>query len=170
MWAPLALSIAWSSVPWISKNDAPFAFSSWKIKQSQTCSFHPTKTDEIIKINITKFINVTRLNLYLQLQKRLDRSEQCLAKNHLTVYLWTKLSTIRKHSSRMGTARFPSSRGQSAQPPDMQTPLEADPSGCRPPPGGRPPPRYMGYYEIRSTSGRYAYYWNAFLPLPLILL
>ena len=26
-----------------------------------------------------------------------------------------------------------------------------------------PPPRYMGYYGIRSTSGRYASYWNAFL-------
>ena len=28
-----------------------------------------------------------------------------------------------------------------------------------------PPPRYMGYYEIRSTSGRYASYWSAFLLL-----
>ena len=27
----------------------------------------------------------------------------------------------------------------------------------------RPPSRYMGYYGIRSTSGRYASYWNAFL-------
>ena len=26
-----------------------------------------------------------------------------------------------------------------------------------------PPPRYMGYYGIQSTSGRYASYWNAFL-------
>ena len=26
-----------------------------------------------------------------------------------------------------------------------------------------PPPRYMGYYGIRSTSERYASYWNAFL-------
>ena len=25
------------------------------------------------------------------------------------------------------------------------------------------PPRYMGYYGIRSTSDRYASYWNAFL-------
>ena len=32
-------------------------------------------------------------------------------------------------------------------------------------PGGgySPPPQYMGYYGIRSTSGRYASYWNAFL-------
>ena len=28
---------------------------------------------------------------------------------------------------------------------------------------GRPPTRYMGYYGMRSTSGRYASYWNAFL-------
>ena len=33
----------------------------------------------------------------------------------------------------------------------------------RPLPGGRPPLRYMGYYGIQSTSGRYASYWNAFL-------
>ena len=26
-----------------------------------------------------------------------------------------------------------------------------------------PPTRYMGYYRIRSTNGRYASYWNAFL-------
>ena len=31
--------------------------------------------------------------------------------------------------------------------------------GC----GQSPPPRYMGYYGIRSRSGRYASYWNAFL-------
>ena len=29
--------------------------------------------------------------------------------------------------------------------------------------GPDPPPRYMGYYGIRSTSRRYASYWNAFL-------
>ena len=29
--------------------------------------------------------------------------------------------------------------------------------------GRSPPPRYMGYYGIRSTSGRCASYWNAFL-------
>ena len=28
---------------------------------------------------------------------------------------------------------------------------------------GRPPPRHMEYYGIRSTSGRYVSYWNAFL-------
>ena len=32
----------------------------------------------------------------------------------------------------------------------------------RPPPP-LPPPRYMGYYGIWSTSTRYASYWNAFL-------
>ena len=26
-----------------------------------------------------------------------------------------------------------------------------------------PPPKKIGYYGIRSTSGRYASYWNAFL-------
>ena len=36
--------------------------------------------------------------------------------------------------------------------------------GEYPSPRGVPPlPRYMGYYGIRSTSGRYAFYWNAFL-------
>ena len=29
--------------------------------------------------------------------------------------------------------------------------------------GWADPPRYMGYYEIRSTSRRYASYWNVFL-------
>ena len=38
------------------------------------------------------------------------------------------------------------------------------PQVCRQGEVGRPPlPRYMGYYEIRSTSGWYASYWNAFL-------
>ena len=30
-------------------------------------------------------------------------------------------------------------------------------------PGHAPLPRHRGYYEIRSMSGRYASYWNAFL-------
>ena len=30
------------------------------------------------------------------------------------------------------------------------------------------PQKYMGYYRIRSTSGRYASYWNAFLFIFLI--
>ena len=47
-----------------------------------------------------------------------------------------------------------------ADPHWMQSPMDADPPGCRPPP---PAKRYTGYYGIRSTSGRYASYWNAFL-------
>ena len=48
-----------------------------------------------------------------------------------------------------------------ADPPIYRPPLDADPpTNADTPP---PPPRYMGYYGIRSTSGRYASYWNAFL-------
>ena len=32
----------------------------------------------------------------------------------------------------------------------------------------RPPLRYMGYYEIRSTSEQYASYWNAFLFMVIV--
>ena len=35
--------------------------------------------------------------------------------------------------------------------------------GLHPGGWGRPPLRYMGYFGIQSTSGRYASYWNAFL-------
>ena len=41
------------------------------------------------------------------------------------------------------------------------TPLGADPPRSRPPPGTRPPREADS--SIRSTSGRYASYWNAFL-------
>ena len=35
--------------------------------------------------------------------------------------------------------------------------------------GSADPPSTFGYYRIRSTSGRYASYWSAFLVLKLIL-
>ena len=35
---------------------------------------------------------------------------------------------------------------------------------------GRPPPRYMGYYGIRSTSVRYASYWNAFFCKTMVVI
>ena len=40
-----------------------------------------------------------------------------------------------------------------ADPPEADSPLDADP----------PSLRYMGYYGIRSTDGRYISYWNAIL-------
>ena len=42
-------------------------------------------------------------------------------------------------------------------PPQEQTPLEQSP------PKGQIPPRSRPCWEIRATSGRYAYYWNAIL-------
>ena len=53
----------------------------------------------------------------------------------------------------------------SAQPSCRQTPLPLDTDTLdAEPPEWRPlPPRYMEYYGIRSTSRRYASYWNAFL-------
>ena len=72
-----------------------------------------------------------------------------------------------------GSAQPPGCRPPlDSDPPPMQTLLDADPPGCGPPNAdspspGRiqhpPPPRYMGYYGIRPTDGRYASYWNAFL-------
>ena len=48
--------------------------------------------------------------------------------------------------------------------PWMQTPPGCGPSGCRPSWMQNPPPqKYMGYDGMRSTSGQYAFYWNAFL-------
>ena len=44
-----------------------------------------------------------------------------------------------------------------------QTPLGLSTGGLHPEGLGRSPPRYMGYYGIWSTSGRYASYWNASL-------
>ena len=45
-------------------------------------------------------------------------------------------------------------------PPQMQTPSRCrPPPGCRPPWGSADPPPL----QIRSTSGRYASYWNAYL-------
>ena len=52
----------------------------------------------------------------------------------------------------MGTASFPSSRGQSAQPPDMQTPLEEDPSGCRPPCKQEPPPPMLVMWPVMRAG------------------
>ena len=46
-------------------------------------------------------------------------------------------------------------------PPWEQTPPKADPPGADTPPGPEPPPEADS--GIRSTSGRYASYWNAFL-------
>ena len=46
---------------------------------------------------------------------------------------------------------------------DTTTPLEADPPGRRHPPGGRPPQKEVPPPGIRSMSGRYASYWNAYL-------
>ena len=37
------------------------------------------------------------------------------------------------------------------------------PPGAAPPPGADPPPKSRACWEIRSTRGRYASYWNAFL-------
>ena len=55
--------------------------------------------------------------------------------------------------------------GGSAQPhPHRQTQRDCPTLPVCRPPGCRPPPqRYMGYYGIRSTNGRYASYWYAFL-------
>ena len=54
----------------------------------------------------------------------------------------------------------------SRRPPGEQTPPRADPLGADPP-GSRHPPRSRPPQSrppgIRSTSGRYASYWNAFL-------
>ena len=49
------------------------------------------------------------------------------------------------------------SRGVCIQEGSASTGGPGDPVGL-----GRPP-RYMGYYGIRSTSGWYASYWNLFL-------
>ena len=50
-------------------------------------------------------------------------------------------------------------------------PLGADPPGTRPP-GTRPPPWEQtprdGDFSIRSTSGRYASHWNAFLFMTVV--
>ena len=45
---------------------------------------------------------------------------------------------------------------------EQPSPLGADPPHQTPPPGADPPPREADS-SIRSTSGRYASYWNAFL-------
>ena len=63
--------------------------------------------------------------------------------------------------------------GPGRPPPDQADPprMENPPGPGRPPPGpGRPPPPREADSSIRSTSGRYASYWNAFLCLLVFLL
>ena len=48
-------------------------------------------------------------------------------------------------------------------PPGSRPPLGPDPPGADTPPGTRHPPPPEANSGIRSTSGRYASYWNAFL-------
>ena len=52
--------------------------------------------------------------------------------------------------------------GMPYPPPDGEPPRMENPPGWRTPPGGEPPPPEADS-SIRSTSGRYASYWNAYL-------
>ena len=69
----------------------------------------------------------------------------------------------------MGGGWLPSIHHRSHDQGGMPNPPDADPSWLQTPwmqniPGCRTfPPPPMGYYGIRSTSGRYAPYWKAFL-------
>ena len=51
----------------------------------------------------------------------------------------------------------------SRHPPPEQTPPQEQTPRADTPPGSRPPPPRETDSSIRSTSGRYASYWNAFL-------
>ena len=60
----------------------------------------------------------------------------------------------------------PRSRHPRADTPQEQTPpweQTHSPPEQTPPPRSRHPPRHRACWEIRSTSGRYASYWNAIL-------
>ena len=66
------------------------------------------------------------------------------------------------------TAALGADTPQSRHTPPEQTPLEHPPGadtspGADTPPGSRPPPPREADSSIRSTSGRYASYWNALL-------
>ena len=75
---------------------------------------------------------------------------------------WKQTHPLSRHPP--GADTSPQSRHPPEQtPPRADTPWEQTPSWSRHPPGSRHPSPWEADSSIRSMSGRYAFFWNAFL-------